>query len=195
VNRLLTILFCATVAGCSPWNFALQKDTGWDIDGRIYDAPHLVDASAANMVSVTSPASIAIRCEELTDGTFDSEMTLSGGNVRLRLRSTPYNDSVRRTEPYIDIVIDQSSTTILHDGTSTRVASPLPEPGTPFRIFIRQFGKYIDVEVACAKVGRFETSHPSTQWISVIPGEGATVELRDPKFAPIRDEYSEATQR
>lgn len=183
------------LAACSPWHFKMQEKTGWEIEGKIYDYHKGVNVAANNQVFVTSPAAIAIRTEQITDGTFDVEMTFAGGSqfasdheVTLIMRSTPYDDTVSNAQA-IAIVITQEATTVVDGDRSTTIAAQLPPPGTPFRVRVVSHGHDYDVEVACTNIGRFTTPLPSTQWVSIHPSGKRTLELRDPKFRPLAEEF------
>jgi hypothetical protein len=186
---LLLILLLLTA--CDPWTFRLQQQTGWPIEGKIYREYRTVDIEGEDVLRVASPAGIAMRCVYLTDGAFNTEMSLEGESVTLRFRSTPYEDTVTQTGQFLDLVIGQHETVIRTRNMERRVACPLPMEGRPFKVHVVQHGRYVDAQIACVDLGRLTLDQPSTQWISVWPAEGARVELRDPFFSPITDEFTE----
>ena len=190
MSRLCILITLAVLlTSCSPWRFTLQRDTGWPVEGKIYDAKEHVRVGGDDLVTISSPASVALRCEQLTDGTFNSFVQLNGERMTMRFRSTPYNDTVRMTEDHVDLIIERGLVTVVTPNDTSRVACPLPPDNESFNVRVVQFGRHMDIEVACTSIGRFTFSNATTQWVSVLPGEGATVVLQDPKFAPIRDEF------
>ncbi len=191
----LTLTVVIFVTACSPWHFTMQRHTGWEIEGKIYDYYDGVEVAGNNQVFITAPAAIAIRTDQITDGTFDTEITFEGGNpytaddnVTLILRSTPYDDTVSNAQA-IAIVITPEATSVIEDNWTTTVPAQLPPPGTAFRVRIVIHGNSYDVEVACTNIGRFTTPLPSTQWVSIHPSGSHRIELRDPKFRPLVEEF------
>jgi len=169
----------------------MQRHTGWDIEGKIYSNHQLVDLPTDNLVIVDAPASIAIRCYQITDGTFDAEFTLArdvDGGMELRFDSTPYEDTVLRSGRGERIMIDRQAVTVATNGTTTTVPVALPPAGTPFRVVLVRHGRYLDVEVACTAIGQFRIDQASTQWLSIAPSAQQRVEVRDPQFRPLLKE-------
>ncbi len=181
-------LLAALLSSCNPWVFTMQRHTGWDIEGKIYTNHQQVDLPTDNLVIVEAPASIAMRCYQITDGTFDAEFTLArdgGGGLELRFDSTPYEDTVLRSGRGERITIDQQAVTVAANGTTTTVPVVLPPAGTPFRVVLVRHGRYLDVEVACTTIGQFRIDDASTQWLSIVPAPEQRVEVRDPQFRPL----------
>ena len=199
---LLSTLCSLLIISCNPWYFALQQHTGWEIEGKIYDHKERVEVVNRNTVLVEAPAKIAMRCFQITDGVFDTEVTLfnrgtyaADDEVIFHCRSTPYADTVlSRTDgdlypSYFAVVVSNDYAVVYHQDTSYAWHGIIPEPGTPFRLRVVQHGHYADVEVACTDLGQYRMDDATTQWISVAPQGEQRVEIRDPIFRPLRDEF------
>lgn len=187
---ILAPLIFLGVSACNPRTFELQRPTGWTIEGRILGDYHFVDVKAENLFTVEHPAAVAMRCEPITDGVFDTEMTwIKPGDVLMVMRSTPYEDSTSTPQP-ISIRIGASETVVTYGSTVIRANTPTPVDGTPFRVYMVQHGRTIDITVGCTKVCHLNVDRPSTQWITIRPEIGTAVEFRDPKFLPLTEEFS-----
>ena len=203
MNRILLTICSLLLASCNPWYFTLQQHTGWEVEGKIYDHKEKVDVVNRNTLILEAPAKVAIRCYQITDGVFDAELTLfnratypADDEVILHFRSTPYEDTVMsRTiadfHPSIfAVVISNDYAQVVHQDTTYTWGGIIPEPGTPFRVRVIQHGRYANVEVACTDLGLYETDNATTQWVSIAPQGDQRVEVRDPLFRPLRDEYA-----
>ncbi len=190
--------------GCNPWRFALQPHADYPIEGRILRNKNSVDVFAANAIRISSPASVAIRSEQITDGEFSTEVRLlRGSGFDMVMRSTPFDDSTNGGTHKLNIHIyrDTSSRVMAGEAMAsvssadTTVTLPitLPTKGG-FRIVVTQQGVYTDIQVACTSLGRFKTTTPSTQWISINPVAGATLEVVDPLFRSLEDLYFTSAQ-
>lgn len=175
---------------CSPWTFTIQQHTGWPLQGRIYTRHDLVDVEAANTIMVSHPSSVALRCEQVTEGIFDTEVTVTGplndtaDVLTLRLRSTPHADTVHDAKAPVEIRITPHVTTVVTPTSTRTVQTPLPSIGTPFRIHVITFGRTMRVSVACHDVGTYAVEVPSSEWISITPGLGTTLRFADPMILP-----------
>ena len=202
MSRVLAFLCSLALASCNPWYFTLQQHTGWEVEGKIYDHKEKVDVVNRNTVIVDAPAKIAIRCYQLTDGVFDAEITLfnrgthpADDEVIFHFRSTPYADTVLSradgdyTPSVFAVVVSNDYASVTHQDTTYTWRGIMPEPGIPFRIRVIQHGRYADVEVACTDLGQYKMDDATTQWVSVSPQGGQRVEIRDPIFRPLVDEF------
>ncbi len=172
------------LSACSPTRFTLQRNTGWPIDGRILNNHHNVEVVGNKNVSIRDSARVALRCEQLTDATFDTEMLLGENDrIELQFRTTPYDDSLNNVRG-LSVVIEPNLTTVIANTDTLYKAIPIPK-SAPFRIVVTQFGRYVDIEVACEKVGRLTTVSPSTQWVIINVDEGGSLDIIDPIFRPL----------
>lgn len=180
----LALVVPLLLSACSPNRFTLQRNSGWPIEGRILGNHHNVDVVGDKQVSISNSARVALRCEALTDATFDTEVIM-GENDRLELqfRTTPYDDSVNNVRG-MSIMIEPNLTTIISNEDTLYKAIPIPQ-SVPFRIVVAQHGRYVDVEVACVNVGRITTHIPSTQWVIINVDEGGSLAVIDPIFSPL----------
>jgi len=193
---VLCALCSLLLSSCNPWFFSLQRHTGWDIEGKILGHKERVDVVNQNTVFVEAPAAIAIRCYQITDGVFDTEMTLdrhaeheADDEVVLRLDSTPYEDSVMNSDRGEHLVISHNNVSIAFNGEQQRVLPvAMPPAGTPFRVRLIRHGRYLNVEVACTDLGQFLLGDASTQWITIAPQGSQRIQLRDPMFHPLTEE-------
>lgn len=193
---LIIAVVASILTGCSPYNFTLQKETGWEIDGKKAVNHHNVVVEAKNLVTLEPKSGVFMRCEQLTDAIFNTEMTLfsknEGGSdfdVSLRLRSTPYDDTVLMNDNGFVLIISDDVVSVVSDDQSVSVPVELPPAGEPFRVVVKQHGQVVEATVACTFVGRYFVSTPTTQWISVQTPGKQRVELRDPTFRPIHEDF------
>lgn len=186
----LAPLLFLLLSSCNPRLFDLQRQSGWPIEGRVLGDYRLVDVKAENLFSVAHPAAVAIRCEPITDGVFSAEAKwITPGEVVMTLRSTPFDDSTSTPESII-VRIGAAETVVTYGPTMIRSAAPTPVDGTPFRLHVVQHGRTVEITVGCTKVCQLTTQRPSTQWITLQPEIGSTIEFRDPKFLPLTEEFS-----
>ena len=201
----LAILTVAIViCSCNPWRFALQQKADYPIEGRILSNKNSVEVYAENAVRITSPASVAIRSEQITDGEFNTEVKLlRGSGFDVVFRSTPFDDSTNGGRNKLAIRIYRDTSLGVMAGVSmatvtsadTSVTVPITLSGREaFTIVVTQQGVYADVVVACSPIGRFKTSTPSTQWISIKPAPNASIDLIDPLFRSVEDLYYQSSQ-
>lgn len=183
ISGVLAVLIL--LSACSPTRFTLQRNSGWPIDGRILNNRGNVDVVNDKRVSISDTARVALRCQELTDATFDTEVLLGEKNrIELQFRTTPYDDSLNSVRG-ISLVIEPNLTTVSTNTDTLYKAIPIPR-NAPFRIVVAQYGRYVDIEVACEKVGRLTTYSPSTEWVIINVDEGGSLDLIDPIFKPLQ---------
>lgn len=203
--RMSRVLLCALcsllITSCNPWYFALQQHTGWDVEGKIYDHKEKVDVVNRNTVIIEAPARVAIRCYQITDGVFDTEVTLfnrgqnaADDEVYFQFRSTPYEDTVMSQDPEyhpstFGVMVSNDYAYVIHQDTTYSFSGIIPEPGTPFRLRVIQHGRYANVEVACTNLGTYKMDNHTSQWVSIAPQGTQRVEIRDPIFRPLRDGF------
>ena len=200
-SRTISLVAVALVAfmaiGCSPWHFMMQRQSGWVIEGKKRVDKDLVDIVSDNQIAVTGPAGVSMRCYQITEGVFDTEITLQNrgtdpadGEVSIGLRSTPYADTVENSgEPAFGLVIRNNDVSVEYMDSTYTTHGIIPEPGTPFRIRVVEHGRFVDIEVACTNLGRYEFASPSTQWVSIFAGPEQEIELRDPSFRPLNEVF------
>lgn len=184
------VLVAATCTSCSPWFFTLQRDTDWPLSAKIISRHDLVEVDAGNAVTVRYPSRIAMRCQDITDGIFDTEVLLGDADsdttaMVLLLRSTPHADTVHRSPSPVEIRVSTLTTMVITPDTTAVVDAPLPPPGTPFRVQVYTLGRTLRVSVACHDVGMYHIDGPSSEWITVAPAGGSTVRLIDPLILPV----------
>lgn len=188
---LVLMLVAATCTSCSPWFFTMQRDTDWPVFAKIISRHDLVDVDAANAFTATYPSRVALRCEEVTDGIFDTEVRTdapvhdTSTILVLQLRSTPYADTVRLARCPVEIRISSQHTTVITPDTTSVVAAPLPRTGAPFRIQIVTFGRAMRVSVACHDVGIYSVTDAQSEWVTVVPGIDQTIHVIDPVLLPV----------
>ena len=135
-----------------------------------------------------------MRCVELTDGVFDTEIKFEGAKqLSVQFRTTPFDDSVKHQSGF-SILLTEFETKLV--SVDTAIITPVLLPmNAPFRLIVRQHGNFFDVEVACANVGRIHSKDPSTQWIlASVPGGGG-VHFIDPQFKRIITDFTEENPR
>ncbi|MBC8124949.1 MAG: hypothetical protein H7X70_04375 [Candidatus Kapabacteria bacterium] len=185
MSRLLAIVAIALCsASCSYFEFTMKEYTGWPIVTRILYDRHNVSRIAQNAVQLSSEAKIAMRCEQITDGIFSTEIKLQpGSTLRLQTRTTPYDDSIA-TKRGIVIDITDGETSVTVDGRTRKINTPLPNKA-PFVVELYNDGQWTHIFVACVDVGRYESSTPSTQWIIASLPSGGTALIADPSIEPL----------
>jgi len=180
---LVTVL---AVSGCRTGDlstFDLQRNTSWPIEGKILDSIDAVDVYADNALTVASGSGVAFRTKEITDGLVSMQFTMLPGNsITVHSRTTPHSDTVLQ-DPGISVTIRNNVVTVSPFTPSVSVPVNI-QPNVPFIVEIENDGRWIDINVACTHIGRFETSRPSTQWVIVRSNDRASFTLVDPKFHP-----------
>lgn len=162
----------------------MQKNTGWDIEGRILRDKEHVSVVDNDHLMISDSARVAMRCEQLTDGVFDTELQMENAQrTLLQFRTSPYADSVQHNAGFT-ISITETETVVSNADTSI-VTPLLLTPSTPFRLTVRQHGNFFDVEIACKNCGRIQTAAPSSQWLIASLPNGGTMHFIDPQFRPL----------
>lgn len=201
MSKVTTIIavICLGLAGCSPYYFELQKQSGWPISGKRVLNHNNVDVPSENQIILNPQSSAYIRCEQLTDGIFNTEVTLFNrgtygvdDEVIFSFRSTPYDDTVMISQHQLAMVLTLETASIVVDDVTTTVPINV-EPGKPFRIEVQQHGSSFEATVACEYLGRFDVTSPTTQWVGIHTLGQQRVEVRDPRFYPLRDDFRPTT--
>lgn len=183
---LFGCLLCIALlsSGCNPWIFSLQKNTGWPIEGRILSNYDSVDVVAPNAIRISHDSKIAMRCVNLTDGVFTTDVQLRYGTIlNLEFRTTPFDDSTKNYDGLILKVGRDEVHATIHGKTT--VVPTKQSTDSPFAITVVQQGDWIDVEVACTNVGRFFSKEPSTQWLLANTSAPGSALFVDPTFSPL----------
>jgi len=189
--KLLFIPFFALtvlVVSCNPWVFDLNKDTGWPVEGRILKNYDSVDVVSGNAIQISGDSKIAMRCVNVTDGVFSSDVQLRYGTLlTLEFRSTPFDDSTSLRNGLI-LTIGRDEVKAELDGKSTTVPTS-QTTNKPFIVVITHQGNWIDVDIACTKIGRFKSQAPSTQWLLANTSAPGSALFVNPRFEPLSMYY------
>ncbi|MCX6141221.1 MAG: hypothetical protein NTX15_10415, partial [Candidatus Kapabacteria bacterium] len=106
------------VSSCNYFEFTMQEYTGWPVQTRILNDRHNVTRPAPNTVHLDGDARIGMRCMQITDGIFTTEIKLNmGSTLRLQTRTTPYDDSTAFQRGMV-IDITDGLTTVMINGTT-----------------------------------------------------------------------------